>query len=171
MTTRATELREEFDRAFAAPPQRDRALLVDVLFVRVGEAEMVLRLSEVDALVKGRRIAAAPSRARELLGLSVHRGRILPVYSLAALLGIEGGADPSWMIFVAKGSVGLAFDRFGRHAKVEREAFAPSSAEAPMVGELLRVEERTTPVIAVGALVARIEHLAAAPLDGSGRKA
>jgi chemotaxis signal transduction protein len=95
--------------------------------------------------VASRKIVPLPSRKLELLGLAGHRGRLVAVYSLAALLGYGvDGKTTSWLALVgAHEPVGLgfeAFDGFLRvrsgdiHAAHAVEGAGPQAGEVVVVG-------------------------------------
>jgi chemotaxis signal transduction protein len=57
------------------------------LAVRVARDAYAIRVSEISGISTDRKVVALPSPIPELLGVAGLRGAIVPVYSLAALLG------------------------------------------------------------------------------------
>ena len=108
-----TRLRSAFDEIFAVPSGGgdDREPAIQI---RVSNEILVIRTGQIAGLWKPRKIVPVPSRVPELLGVAALRGSLIPVYDLAALLGIPRGAgSPSWMVVVpGEPSIGLAFDGF-----------------------------------------------------------
>jgi purine-binding chemotaxis protein CheW len=107
------QLRSGFDRSFAAIPRsgEDRA---SVILIRVAGEVLAIRPCEISGLVKSRKIVPVPSRLPELLGVTALRGALVPVYDLAALLGVPRGTGGlSWLILAPGDTpIALAFDGF-----------------------------------------------------------
>ncbi len=117
---RRDELRRGFDDAFAEAPPPPAPDLEDLVLVRVGPHALAVRVSEIAGLEKGRKIVPLPGSARELLGLAGVRGQLVPVFSLAALLGLAPG-DEGWFVLCGRGpSTGLAFAALEGCVKVPR---------------------------------------------------
>jgi chemotaxis signal transduction protein len=155
----AEALRRQFDAAFAAPPRAGRDARVALLEIRVGGEPMALRVLELAGLVQARPVTAVPSRRRELLGVAGLRGAIVPVWSLARLLGRGEDPAPAWIALAGGGAVGLAVAALDAHLLVAPASLAPVAAGqgAPRhVRELLRREGRPMPVLDVPSLVRAI---------------
>jgi chemotaxis signal transduction protein len=131
LSERAAELRRAFDRSFAEAPQPDAAASEHLLLVRIGGDPYALRLVECAGLFADHKVTPLPTRVPELLGLASFRTTLVPVYDLRPLLGYPCGESPRWMISTT-GSVvvGLAFDVFDGHARVERDSLVMDSAPA-----------------------------------------
>src|ERR1019366_4473035 len=106
-------LRSAFDGTFVAPP-RSRQERYPVIQIRLGGEVFAVRAAHIAGLVKSRKIVPLPSRIPELLGVSALRGSLIPVYDLAALLGIPPAVSgPSWLMLApGETPIGLAFDGF-----------------------------------------------------------
>jgi chemotaxis signal transduction protein len=151
---RVSELRRAFDSSFADPPPAVDRAREDLLDVRVGSAAYALRVSEVSGLFADTRITPVPTFVPELLGVAGFRGSVLPVYSLAALLGqsVDAGATPRWLVVAAGAQVGLAFDEFRGHVRVRRDAVVPQAhrgAAMPHVRDLVVVGHDARPIVSV----------------------
>ena len=106
------QLRTDFDNGFAQAP-RISADHESVVQIRVGGEAFAIRTGDIAGLVKSRKIVPLPSRMPELLGLTALRGSLIPVYDLAALLGLSPGPGPSWLILATGDTpIGLAFEGF-----------------------------------------------------------
>jgi len=126
--TRATankvaELREEFDRTFAlSPPSQGEEEFDSLLAIRVAGNAYAVRLGEMSGLVNNRETVPFPSPIPEFLGVAGIRGELVPVYSLAALLGHNLNVDmPRWIVLCgAENPVGLAFPKFDSFLQISR---------------------------------------------------
>jgi hypothetical protein len=107
-------LRADFDAAFAKAPASTAAPAEELLAIRVQAEPFAVPVAEVAGLCADRLVVPLPTPARELLGLVCLRGRVVPVYDLAALLmGGSPRPPPRWMLLVrGHAALGLAFDVF-----------------------------------------------------------
>jgi purine-binding chemotaxis protein CheW len=118
-TTRAQQLRADFDHAFSLAPAREPDKHVDLLAIRCADHGFVMSLSGVLSVLTDRKIVPVPSRAPALLGLIGLRGLVAPVYDLRKLLGYSGGAPPRWVASLrAPAPFAVAFDHFEQHVRV-----------------------------------------------------
>jgi chemotaxis signal transduction protein len=118
---KAAELRNAFDRARAVPLVSVAAERVEnLLAIRVSGDAFAIRLSEISGLATDRKIVGFPSPIPELLGVAAIRGRLLPVYSLAALLGYSPHAGQGrWLVLCGtEEPVGLAVNDFEGYVRV-----------------------------------------------------
>jgi chemotaxis signal transduction protein len=129
LAERAAELRDGFDRSFAAPLRADIARQLDLLAVRVGSEACAIRLSEVTGLFADRKITPVPGSNAALLGIAGFRGAILPVYSLHALLGHSSTPVSRWLVIAAAAPVALAFDVFEGHLRAAADAILPQQSQ------------------------------------------
>jgi len=149
MNERALELRREFDRSFAEPPRDGREPVADVLAIRVGGDAWALRMEHLSHLASGRKVVPVPSRRPELLGVATVRGVLVPVFSLARLLGYAAppGA-PRWLAACGAGpDAAFAFDVFERYLRVPAAAFSRADTRRPHVEELVREGETVRTVV------------------------
>jgi purine-binding chemotaxis protein CheW len=169
-TSRAATLRLAFDRSFAEPVAVRDTDTVDLVAVRVASDPWALRLDQVAGLLAQRKVIALPSPLPELLGLVGHRGAVVPVFSLRALLGYRDAGEPEeWIALVDDdGSlVGLAFERFEGHHRIPSSGlFAPraDASARPHVAESARVgvDGALHPVLSVPSLLRAIAGRAGA---------
>jgi purine-binding chemotaxis protein CheW len=88
ITAKAAELRSVFDQSRAAPLSSGaQEQAEDLLAIRVARDAYAIRVSEISGLATGKKIVGFPSPIPELLGVAGIRGALVPVYSLAMLLG------------------------------------------------------------------------------------
>lgn len=141
--SRVAALRQAFDAAFAAPPPAAPDPAEDFLAVRIADDLGALRVRDVAHLSVDHRIVPLPSSRAELLGLAGIRGVLVPVLSLARVLGhgAPGGA-PRWLVTCGAGfEVAFAFDEFQGHRRIPAaDVRRVDAAEAPRphVRELFR---------------------------------
>jgi chemotaxis signal transduction protein len=123
-------LREAFDRSFAQAPALQTARSDEFLAVRVGGDPYAIRLSDIAALHRDRKVVSLPNRDAELLGIAGFRGMLAPVYDLAALLGYGHASAPRWLVLArGRAAVGLAFDLFEVQLRVARDNVSAEDGE------------------------------------------
>ncbi len=131
---RVLELRAAFDRTFALPPAAATQAVEDFLAVKVAGDACALRVSELAHLCAQRKIVPIPGRRPDLLGLAGIRGRTVPVYSLARIMGYSAANEaPRWLVTCGTGSeVAFAFDEFERHVRIPSASISRvGAAESP----------------------------------------
>lgn len=120
--TDVATLRWEFDSSFSVPSQPPNADLEQFLAIKTAGQPLALRVAELSRLEVRREIVPLPVENPHLLGLAGIQGRLLPIYSLAGLLGFERD-DSDWRwIAVSDGeeSLGLAFGSLDAHFSVSQ---------------------------------------------------
>ena len=130
--------------------------LVSGVFVqlRVGDERYALAVEHVDEVTPFSAPTPLPGARPDLLGLVALRGRVLPVYEAAALLGAPGERRPARIVVVSDGALraGVAVD----------EVFAvgplpdPAPAEEPFLSGMALHEGRAVGVVDAGALLAEL---------------
>lgn len=159
---RAQQLREAFDRAFAAPLTDGVEVCTDFLAVRIGGDPYALRLSELSGLSADKKIVPIPSGAAALLGLAGFRGAVTPVFDLARLLGYPTTRAPRWIVLAGeRAQVGLAFETFEAHVRVGNAALvAPAADERRGLRGAMRDGRITRPILHAPTLLSMIEEQA-----------
>ena len=142
-------MREEFDARFAQPPLLPQAPGERLLALRIGASGFALRLSEISGIQAQKRIVPLPGGPDGFRGLAGIRGRLVAVYSLAALLGIRGAGEENWLV-LTQGSepIALAFPAF--------EGFIEESTLVPAQE---RDTEHVREVLRAGSVVRGVIHL------------
>lgn len=120
-TLSATALREAFDHSFAQAIAPNDDALDDHLALRLAQAPYAVRLAEVACLLPWREPTFLPSSVPALMGLMSHRGSLLPVYDLPAVMG-HGPRQrpPEWLLIVAGRPLAFAVDVFEAHLRLPR---------------------------------------------------
>jgi purine-binding chemotaxis protein CheW len=158
----AEALRAAFDGAFARPARAPDVDTVALLAIRVAGAPMAVRVLETAGIMQVRPIVPVPGRRPELLGVAGVRGALVPVYSLARLLGRADDDPPRWLVLAGttRGErVGLAVTTFERHLLHPAGDLRPATgsgageAHAP---ELLVADGKARPVLSIPSLLRKI---------------
>ncbi|HEY0588908.1 MAG TPA: chemotaxis protein CheW [Pseudoduganella sp.] len=154
----ALALRDEFDRAFAMPPAQPDARDQQLLAIRAGGQPYALRLSAIRGLYVDRRVQALPSRLPELLGLTGVRGQAVPVFDLAALLGLPAQRAPRWLALASgRHSAAFAFEQFDAHHAVHPDDFLPAPEHA-FVEAAVRMDDTPRPLLSLQSLIDDLER-------------
>jgi purine-binding chemotaxis protein CheW len=152
-------LRSAFDGTFAALP-RSRQERDPVIQIRLGGEVFAVRAGHIAGLVKSGKIVPLPSRIPELLGISALRGSLIPVYDLAALLGIPPAASgPEWLMLAAgETPIGLAFDGF--EGRQEPEWLSGEPGGRQHVRQLVRIGSAVRAVLDIPGIAEAIRQRA-----------
>ncbi len=150
--SRATALREAFDKERAAPVSSRRDEQTEsLLAIRVSKDSYAIQASEISGLIVGRKIVRLPSSVPELLGIAGVRGVLVPVYSLAALLGYSAENDePRWLALCGtEDCIALAFGDFESYLRIPRENVYPAEQSKTARSHITHVARATDTVRAV----------------------
>lgn len=131
-TDRLKALRRSFDEAFAVPPRLDAEGRESMLLIRAAGEALAFRSLDIAVLARMERLLRVPSRIPELLGVAANRSNLVPVFSLAALLGLDAGSGQTKWIAVARGEpvIALAFDQIEAQADVRHGTLRHRNASA-----------------------------------------
>jgi len=162
IAARAEELRQAFDQAFAAPAQPGLVDTIDLIGLTFGAEPYALRLAEIDGLQTGLVVSPLPTPMPNLMGVAGFRGRLLPVYDLAALLGYPPSAG-RWFALAEQQSLAFAFDHFEEHFRVDAASTVPHTDDSGQRSRVVvRHGDRAWPIIDLVSLVATLRRQAAA---------
>lgn len=121
ITAKVAELRRVFDQARAAPfSSGAEEQTEDLLAIRVSRDAYAIRVREISGLATDRRLIAFPSPIPGLLGVAGIRGALVPVYSLAMLLGYNAETERTrWLALCGtEEPVALVFSDFEGYVRV-----------------------------------------------------
>ena len=126
----AAELRLQFDNTFVAPPPGPAEGNESLITLRAAGEALAVKMLHITAVAKRRRIVPVPTRVPGLLGITVLRGTLLPVYDLAAILGLPAPAgERSWLMLTGpETTVGLIFDEFEGQIEIDRACLYESGS-------------------------------------------
>lgn len=136
------DLRRAFDRSFALPPRGDDGAMEEFVAIRLGSDRYALAIRDIASLEPLRKLVPLPASRPALLGLAGIRGRLVPVFGLALLLGQPDRKTASpWLALVGRDDpLGFAFDGVDGHLRNPRQAMeAPGTAgEQFYIRQILR---------------------------------
>lgn len=157
----AAGLRKEFDQAFALAATTQKVQGSHLLAIRVDGNPYAIAVAEIVGLQVDRSITPLPTAVAGLLGLAGIRGELVPVYSLATLLGYQAPArNPRWLALCGGTQpFGLAFDDFERHLNVATAQVATTDSvnnKAEHIRAVAHAEEGSRPIIGIPSIAAEI---------------
>jgi chemotaxis signal transduction protein len=155
-SSRAADLARAFDSSFANPARSVRDEVDDFLMIRTGGDAYAVRVRDIAGLIADRKIVPLPTAEPAFLGIAGLRGGVVPVYSLAVLLGRALTAEtPRWLLLVGTGApLGLAFDQFDGHVRVPHADVSSGSEAATQ--ESVRIGDAWRGIIRIEALAETI---------------
>jgi len=110
---RVEEMRRLFDESFALALPDQVTAPEPMLAITLEGERFALRMLEIVGLALSKeKIVPVPSRVPELLGLTGIRGVVVPVFSLARLLGFDSESGSAlWLVFCGErqSPIALAF--------------------------------------------------------------
>lgn len=159
LAARVAELRTAFDRSFAEPVAGAARRMEHLLTIRVGGRPFAVRLTDVAGVYTGWPVVPVPGPRPELLGIAGHRGDLVPVFDLAALLGVavpaESGRPGCFVLAASTEPVAFAFDRTDGHVRIPADALPPSGpADSPWA--VVHAAGASWTVVALARLIAAI---------------
>lgn len=152
-------LRQAFDRVFAEPAVTEAHAPEELIVVRLGGRQLALRLTALTGIERVGRVVPLPGAPAGLVGLAGLRGRLVPVFDLAAMLGLPAEPYSGWMAVVGlQEPIGLAFDGLVGVEAVEPAAIVPAEAHAAgaIVPEAVRLGSEMVGVLSVEAIMAAV---------------
>lgn len=155
INAKVAELRNVFDQTRAAPFSSGVAEQTeDLLAIRVSRDAHAIKVSEISGLTTGKKIVAFPSPIPELLGVAGIRGALVPVYSLAMLLGYNADTERTrWLALCGiEDPVALAFDDFEGYVRVPlTQLYAAGQEDAVRihVEQLVRAADMVRAVVSI----------------------
>ena len=122
----AAQMRQAFDESFAAQPASVVQEVEALLSIRVAGDAYAIRLSEITGIITGRKLVAVPAAAPHFVGVSGIRGGIVPVFSLASMLGHshgQGSESVRWLVLCGTDEpIALGFSGFEGYLRVPKSA-------------------------------------------------
>ena len=129
----AARLRADFDAGFAAPRGAPPEAGVALLLVVAAGRTWALRLAQLEGFAACADLVALPAQHPACLGLAGFRGRPVPAYSLAMLLGAPApDATARWLVVAAPG-VALVVAGFAGQVRAPRAALRGDGASGALL--------------------------------------
>jgi chemotaxis signal transduction protein len=157
---RLNELRESFDRSFALPRADTSRSFVGMVAIRVSKGQYALRIDELADVQSACKVVPLPRARSEMIGLAGIRGRLVAVYSLAALLGHGDTKGWNWLAICNSGqSLALAFDDLEGYLQAPKADLYPAAevdGTRAHVGEVLRSDNVTRIVVSTSSIIAML---------------
>lgn len=163
LESRMAEIRRGFDESFAVALPEQLSKGEPMLAITIEGEPFALRAQEISGVaVSKEKIVPVPSRIPELLGLTGIRGVVVPVFSLARLLGFDSERSQAhWLVFCGErqAPIALAFEAIDRLVEVSpSDVFAREEALGHRyVNATLREGATLRGVIGISALVEHIK--------------
>lgn len=132
MNERVAALRYAFDReravAFSVATEQPTESL---LAIRVSRDAYAILVNEISGVATGKKIVAIRGPISGFLGLAAVRGALVPVYSLAGLLGYPAEEEQArWLALCGRDEpLGLAFGEFEGYLRVPAEQLHANDAK------------------------------------------
>ncbi len=152
------ELRHTFDRTFQLPYQLATKSVEPMIAFRTAGVALAVRVQHITGVIKRGVILPVPSIVPELLGVAAVRGLLVPVFNLAALLGLPPSGEPQWFLLTNRETpVAFAFDGLDGRVEVERaHLYVDETSQHKHTHELAEVESMVRAVIDVPGLMEAI---------------
>jgi purine-binding chemotaxis protein CheW len=128
------DLRRSFDLSFQQPLVERAQELVHLLIVRIGSARFALKVADLAGLARAQTVVPIPGADSGLLGIAGLKGRMVAVYSLAAMIGsTELSTEQNrWLVLCrCDKEIALAFTAVTGTMMVPRTELSPVSPGAP----------------------------------------
>jgi chemotaxis signal transduction protein len=160
LASHLVQLKDEFDRSFALPASFGSVSGQALLALRIGEARLAVPLADIEGVALCPNLVQLPSRAPELLGIAGFRGELIPVFSLAKLIGYSPPPAPvRWLLLCGGERLGLAFSRVDGHYSVAPGALKPVSASetrSPHTSHVASLDGAACPVLSVASILRQL---------------
>lgn len=140
---RLRELRNEFDSSFARPWTAPRVQAGAILCFTAQGGKFATPLTALQSVSRAGSIVAVPSQAPALLGITLLRGKLMPVFSLAALLNMPTGNSELCWLAVLRGPrpAALAVDSLAGYADPESMRKTDTAAPLPFITASVRLQD------------------------------
>lgn len=139
MSGNDAKLRLDFDALFAAPPPEVAEDSVALISLRLSGAPYALRLEEVSGLHRDRKIVWVPGGAPTLKGLAGIRGKLVPIFDLAAILGHQGEEGRWVVLYGQEETMGFAFSVLEGYLTLPRTALARAEQSSILVTDVAKI--------------------------------
>jgi len=157
---RLAKLRQDFDQVFAEPIAPKSQEEENLIALRIGGDCYGLLVREIGAVAAAGKLVALPSRSPGFVGITGIRGSVVPVYSLAVLLGYPKQEEAfRWLALAgAKESLALGLGDYEGYLRVPKAAlYAPDRAARRHVESFAQTGGRVRAIVSVASIVSSIQ--------------
>ncbi len=163
LAQRLAELRTAFDQTFTLPAIQPGEDSLDFALIAAGEHCFALRMSELAGVAVNRKIVPVPGNLRGLLGLSTVEGQLVPVFDLAAALGLPTTrTNPRWLaLYRGAELVGLAFEKFHGLIRLHAQGVHPlefTQQQAAYTRQAIQVDSEPVHVLEFSELARKLSE-------------
>jgi hypothetical protein len=119
-----------------------------------------MRVKDIGGLLHDHSITAVPSPISEFVGLVGLKVGLVPVYSLAALLGHNDTEGQGWLVLCGTSQpFALCFGGFEGYAQIPASKIFAAATAGLHVGEVAQTQDTTRLVVSVPSLTEAIKTL------------
>jgi chemotaxis signal transduction protein len=169
---RVAGLRRAFDQVFASTYAERSQEQESLLALRIEGDLYGLNVREIAGVAVAGRLVPLPSQSPGLLGLTGIRGAVVPVYSLAVLMGYPRvGETLGWLALSgAKDPLALALGEFDGYVRVPKTALhVPDRDARKHVHQFAQLGDVVRAIISVASVVSAIQGAVGPVLSGTER--
>ena len=158
------EMRNAFDQTYALPlSASETAQSENLLVFRLAGDPYAIRTREIKGLASDRKIIALPTSIPELLGLAGIRGELVPVYSLAALLGYMRDANqPRWLALCGEEKpIGISFNHLDGYIRFPSAQICPSRQQITpqgLIQDVARTDDEVRSIVNIPSVMEAIRR-------------
>ncbi len=155
-----TNIAHAFDSAFQRELQPPKPTEEGLLIVRAGGLRCGLRCSQLQAIVRDKRITALPGSSPGMLGLAGFRGQLISVFSLASQLDQPLEDSPRWLALVNVSErvwIALAFEALIRQIPIDTHALLVDPSSSLIESFWAHSEEEPLPLICLPSLLKKLQ--------------
>ena len=155
LARQAATLKKAFDGAFAGPVRPPPSGGLDLLAVRLAGESWAIPLSTIAGLHSGKKITPLPGLTPGLLGLTGFRGVLVPVYDLAARIGLAPASSPRWLVLASGRLIAFAFAELDGHLRAKADGIVPLGPQGgpPWTAGFIETGGEKRPVLHLPALL------------------
>lgn len=149
LAARLERLRREFDSSFALPWKPETATEKSLLCFTADGVRFALPLASLQSVSKAEALQNVPSRSPALLGFSVLRAQVIPVYSLGSLTTAPGREGECRWLALLRGPwpVALAIESLDGYATQAAVGDAPLDVGSRFVNGMVTFNQALYAVV------------------------
>ena len=155
LARQAATLKKAFDAGFAEKQKPVKAGGSDLLAVRLAGESWAIPLTAIAGLHSDKKITPLPGLTPGLLGLAGFRGVLVPVYDLAARIGLAPAQAPRWLVLAAERGIAFAFAEMDGHLRTEAGGIVPLGPQGgpPWIAGFVEAGGEKRPVLHLPAVL------------------